>query len=101
MRRSRAMRLRLSPDAKEDLYRIHEFGSLTFGVRQADNYVDELVDAFAQVEQFPQAARDRAEVTPPIRVWAFAAHNICYRIEGNIVWVVRILHHSMDWRTEL
>lgn len=95
------MRLRLSPEAKEDIYRMHEFGSLSFGTRQADVYLDDLMGTFAQVEQFPQAARERKEVVPPVRIWTCAAHNICYRIEGDFVWVVRILHHSMDWIDEL
>ncbi|WP_395815926.1 type II toxin-antitoxin system RelE/ParE family toxin [Devosia sp.] len=95
------MRLKLSPAAKEDIYKTHEFGALAFGTRQADLYVDHLMDTLARVEQFPEAARERDEVAPPIRLWPYASHSICYRIEGDIVWVVRILHHSMDWRTEV
>ena len=95
------MQLRLSPEAKNDVYRMHEIGSLNFGVRHADVYVDDLVGTFAEIEQFPQAARERVEVEPPIRLWPYRAHNICHRIQGDVVWVVRILHHSMDWRSEL
>lgn len=95
------MRLRLSPEAKEDIYLMHEFGSLRFGVRQADTYVDDLMHLFAEVEQFPQAARERTDVVPSIRLWRYQAHNVCYRIEGDIIWIVRILHHSMDWTSEL
>lgn len=95
------MRLRLSPRAKEDVYEMHEVGSLTFGVRQADAYIESLAATFANIERYPEAARERSEVDPPVRVWPHRAHHICYRIEGDVLWVVRVLHHSMDWTNEL
>lgn len=95
------MRLRLSPEANEDIYLMHEFGAVAFGTRQADLYVDNLVLKFAEMEQYPEAVRERLEVSPPIRLWRYGAHHICYRVEGNTVLVVRVLHHSMDWTNEL
>jgi len=95
------MRLRLSPEAKEDIYRIHEFGSTRYGVPHADAYVDELLEALRKVEQYPFASRERTETQPPVRVRPCGAHNICYREADGTLWVIRILHHAVDWMTEL
>jgi toxin ParE1/3/4 len=37
---------RLTNEAKDDLLRIHEFGTVVFGSVQADKYLNNLFDSF-------------------------------------------------------
>ncbi|WP_417310088.1 type II toxin-antitoxin system RelE/ParE family toxin [Devosia sp.] len=92
------MRLRLSPQAERDIVGLHEFGSLTYGVQQADLYLDQLIMTLASVEAMPLMMRERDVVRPPVRIAVHRAHQIFYRIEGEYVWIIRILHHSANWR---
>ncbi len=43
----------LSEKAKEDLFRIYEFGIAKFGVSQADKYFDMMHECFTKIAMYP------------------------------------------------
>ncbi|MGB0429590.1 MAG: type II toxin-antitoxin system RelE/ParE family toxin [Bacteroidia bacterium] len=46
---------RLTNEAKEDLLRIHEFGTFAFGIKQADKYLNDFFDCFELISREPLA----------------------------------------------
>lgn len=92
------MQLTLSLKAEEDIVSIAEHGVTSFGIAQARRYHEELFDTLELITQNPRMARERDEITPPVRIHPFKAHLIVYRIEDNDqVFVIRIRHAHEDW----
>lgn len=91
------MRLRTSPEADEDIALTHEFGSLTFGVAQADASLAGLLELFDMLVRFPNVGRERDELQPPVRLLRYRSHNVLYRIETDEIIIIRILYHNADW----
>jgi toxin ParE1/3/4 len=95
------MPLRVSAEAGADLDAIRLYGFEHYGDRAADAYLAALTRSFDRIAEWPLAARLRTEIQPPVRLVAHQAHNIFYDVDGDIVEIVRVLHHSMDWQNEL
>jgi len=90
---------KLSRAADHDLARIAEYTVERFGVAQAIAYRDGLIRAFEFLATYPQAARLRIELKPPLRAHRYQTHLVLYDIlpEGSIL-VIRIRHGSEDWQ---
>lgn len=69
-----------------------------FGRFQARKYHDELFAVFDLLAANPLMARERHELSPPMRIHPFKAHLVVYRIEENgDVLIVRVRHGHEDW----
>jgi len=92
------MDFRLSLAAEEDIIGIAEQGIRLFGPIQARNYHDELFAIFNLIAAYPRMARERMELSPPMRIYPFKAHLVVYRVEesGDVL-IVRIRHAHEDW----
>jgi len=92
------MGFRLSIAAEEDVIGIAEQGIRLFGPVQARQYHDELFAIFDMIAANPRMARERPELSPPMRIHPFKAHLAVYRIEkdGGIL-IVRVRHGHEDW----
>ena len=93
------MGFRLSLAAEEDIVGIAEQGVRLFGAVQARQYHDELFALFDLIAASPRIARERFELTPPMRIHPFKAHLVVYRIEAD-VFIVRVRHGHEDWANE-
>lgn len=82
----------LRPAAEADLADIWREGAATWGLTQADRYADGLFALFDLLAQFPEMARERHEITPPVRIHPTGAHLVIYRQAGQGVEIIRILH---------
>ena len=88
----------LSKKAEEDFIAIYLEGASQFGTRQADHYHQKLEEAFRFLADNPEAARQRTELNPPVRVHPFKSHIILYTAnEKGEVFIVRIRHGHEDW----
>lgn len=95
------VRLRQAADA--DLAAILEYSVVTFGEAVAEDYLRSFERAFDLLRRHPEAGALRLDITPPVRCLPHRSHRIFYDIEGETVWVVRVLHHAMDaerWLSE-
>lgn len=92
------MRFRPSRAAKEDIIGIAEQGIRLFGSAQARRYHDELFAIFDMIAAYPPIARERRELSPPMRIYPFKAHLVVYRVEqdGSVL-IARIRHAHEDW----
>jgi len=89
---------RLTVEAQRDLIGIIEAGARLFGVAQATRYNEELFTLFDLIAANPKLARERLEITPPVRVHPFKAHLVVYLVDelGDVL-ILRIRHGHEDW----
>ena len=99
MQRNKLVAYRLTKQAAEDLRHIHREGKRLFGREQADRYHLHLRTALEILAQNPKAARERKEITPPVRVHPSGSHLIVY-VENEIggILVIRVRHCREDWQ---
>lgn len=84
--------------AKDDIVDIFAKGLERFGRAQASAYHDRLEHPFELIAANPRLARERAEVTPPMRAHPCGVHVILYGVEPNDdVVILRVRHGREDW----
>lgn len=91
------MSYKLSDAADIDIVSIYAEGVHQFGLAQADRYHDAIFDLFELFSESPRMARERVELSPPVRVHPFKAHVIIYQIEGDDILIIRVRHGREDW----
>ncbi|HEV7317878.1 MAG TPA: type II toxin-antitoxin system RelE/ParE family toxin [Ensifer sp.] len=88
----------LSRAAEDDVIAIAEQGIRLFGATQARRYHNELFSVFEMVAANPRMARERLELSPPMRIHPFKAHLVVYQIEpSDDILIVRVRHGHEDW----
>lgn len=91
------MSYRLSKSAERDLIDIYLEGVRSFGFKIADEYSFQLESIFETLSNHPNIARERLEITPPVRVHPFRSHMIIYETDAIGVLILRIRHHRENW----
>ena len=86
----------MRPAAEADLSDIWHHGAAAWGVEQADRYADGLFAVFDLLTEFPELSREREEFTPPVRIHPSGSHLVIYRLEGQGVEIIRILHSHQN-----
>ena len=95
------MSYRLTSEATEDVIHIYGEGVRLFGVAQAEKYQDELEERFELLVSHPRMARERSELTPPVRINPFGSHIFVYRVEDDdAVLIVRVRHGRENWTND-
>jgi toxin ParE1/3/4 len=89
---------RLSESADQDLLRHYAESAQRFGLAHADRYFDGLEATFEFLAQYPHAARERTDLSPPLRAHPYKAHVILFQIEDGGIVVVRLRHGHEDWQ---
>lgn len=92
---------KLSRLAFEDLSNIFEYGILKFGLNSAENYLAELEQSFIMLSDTPGLGAVAFNIKPGLRRYIFKSHCVFYMPEGTRIFIVRILHHSMDVTSHL
>ncbi len=90
------MKLVLSVDAKADIVAIHSFGSQRWGRARSAIYIDALRDSIKALVRGDISGVAAGHVRPEIRQLAVGSHVIWYRIDGDKLRVLRVLHQRMD-----
>jgi toxin ParE1/3/4 len=92
------MGYRLTREAEEDVVGIAETGLRLFGAAQARRYHDDLFNLFELIAANPRMARERDEVSPPVRLFPFKAHLVVYLVDENgDVLIIRVRHGHENW----
>lgn len=96
------MSYRLTRQAAEDVRRIYRRGVETFGEAQAEAYHIHLEHVFSLIAENPRMARERLEITPPVRAHATGSHLVIYSVEpsGNVL-IVAVPNAREDWQDNL
>lgn len=92
--------VRLTPAAQQDLETIWRYTAERWSTVQADAYLDGLREALKTLLINPRIARERTELTPPVRIHPCRSHIIIYRIGPDHLTVVRVRHRHEDWTSD-
>ena len=93
--------LRISRRAEKDLDDIRDRGVREFGARAATEYLAGFYRVFALLRDHPQAGEARDQYGRGIRSFSHHPHRVLYRVHGQGVVIVRILHQARDMRSAL
>ena len=87
---------RVSKAAQKDIREIGLYTQREWGAAQRRTYLSGMERQFENIAQSPFLAAERKEFTPPVRILPYERHLIVYLIEDDGIFIVRILHASMD-----
>ncbi len=82
---------RLNEKALADLDRLYEHGILTFGLRIADEYYDELIARMQEIAKTPLLYPAVDDIREGYRRSVCGSHSIYYRIDPDEIVIMRIL----------
>ena len=82
---------RLNEKADDDLDRLFESGIDEFGLDQATIYMKGLIERLEEIAEHPRQYREVKEIREGYRRSVYRVHSIYYRIDGDIVEIMRIL----------
>jgi toxin ParE1/3/4 len=82
----------LRPAAEADLSDIWLEGAASWGIERAERNADGFFAFFDLLVEFPEIARERAELSPPVRIHPSGAHLVTYRHIEQGIEIIRILH---------
>ena len=81
----------LSESAKEDLIRIHQYGTKRFGEKQADKYFNEFFDCFESIAKNPFAFESVDYIRQGYRKCVCGVDTVFFRISNNTVQIIAVL----------
>ncbi|MEM6768719.1 MAG: type II toxin-antitoxin system RelE/ParE family toxin [Bacteroidota bacterium] len=95
--------LRLSKYAEEDIRQILTYSLEVWGKKQFQKYQSQIQSALDTIQKNPTSGRVRRrdQLFPGGLSYSFGTHIIFFRIKGDIIEVVRILHQKMDFISHL
>ena len=82
---------RFSNHAKEDLIRIHHYGTQKFGMSQADKYFDAFFTQFEIIAQQPFSFKSVDYIRNGYRRCVCGVDNIYFRVNENVVEIMAIV----------
>ena len=84
-----------------DLDAIFDHGVAKWSLDHAIAYILDLERVFVLLSTFPEMARLRRELQPPIRIHPFRSHLLAYDAAPDGVEIIRVLSARSDWVTYL
>ena len=94
-KRSRRI-VHLQQRAKQDLQEIWGYSFRTWGMRQADQYYDTLIDGIEQLIDHPEMGLSREDLRRGYRQLQIHRHLVFYRLTPTRIQVIRVLGVQMD-----
>lgn len=94
--------VRLSARAEKDFKAIQRYTLKTYGEKQVWIYTGMLKEGMRKLEDNPGLyGHMRPDIPQTYRAYKIGEHSLIYRIEGCTVYLVAILHGSMDFFLQL
>lgn len=87
----------IQPLAEADLEKAWRDTFERWGATQADAYIDQLCDRLQLLVEQPNLGRACEELRTGYRRILIGSHVVFYRIDGDLVVVVRVLHEKVDF----
>jgi toxin ParE1/3/4 len=95
------LRLVLSARARRDLSGIRAYGRAQWGEQQANEYSAALSRAFQVLRDYPLLGVARDDLAPGLRSFSVEQHRIIYRVKGDVIRVLRVVHSRQDESQQL
>ncbi len=93
--------LHISERAQRDYKKIQRYTRNLYGKEQVLKYASMLKECFEKITNNPMLGHRRPDIPQTYKVYSAGEHIIVYRVEGQTVYVVAILHSSMDFLRQL
>jgi toxin ParE1/3/4 len=92
------LHVRFTELADSDLFNIYVYTYQAWGETQAQKYTDSLNGAINRLAEAPERAgtSDRSSLYPGCRSYRMKSHLIFYRVVGDSLEILRVLHGKMD-----
>jgi toxin ParE1/3/4 len=91
----------LSPRARADIEDIWSYTAEKWGDAQAESYIRSLKHGIETIARDPNRGRPCDDLRPGYRKFAVGSHILFFRLMGEDIDVVRVLHQSMDFEQHL
>ena len=91
-----AAKLRRSPASEQDLRDIWRHFAEIASVEVAGNLLREIARAADRIADHPLAWRERGDLVPGVRSVPIHPYSIFYRLQDDVVEIVRVLHERRD-----
>lgn len=88
--------IRLSEAARTDLIEIWAETFRKWGPDQADRYLDDIEHSLNGLLDNPRIGTDCSDLLPGCRRLITGRHLAFYEVDGAAIFVIRVLHQSMD-----
>ena len=95
------MRLECSRAAEDDLDWILNYGTDRFGAAVGDEYFFSFEAPFDRLEDNPRLGEAIDDIDKGVRKLTHRSHRIFYEIDGDLIWILRVLHHAQDVPSDL
>ncbi len=92
---------KISELCDEDIGRIYEYGIVQFGLKQAKEYILGLNESFESLANQNSMGVVASELIPELRRLTFKSHMIFYFTTDYGVFIIRVLHQSMDYQRHI
>ena len=86
----------LSPAAQADLEDIWDYTVRRWGEAQAENYTRNIQAACEALSEGTMISRSAEEIRAGYRKVTVGSHVMFFRMQSDVVEIIRILHQSMD-----
>lgn len=90
------MKVALSKAADADLDAILDYGIARHGSDLAEAYLRTIDEALSRLSDYPKLGQPQPDLRRDMRRLSVAEHAIFYRLDGELIRVVRVLHKAMD-----
>lgn len=95
------MRLTVTHAARGDLKAIARYTEKEWGGTRREQYLTAIRDRFSDLLTHPLLGTGRGDLAPDCRSLLVGRHVIFYRVSGEEIVILRILHQRMDVRLHL
>jgi toxin ParE1/3/4 len=86
----------LSPRAQQDIENILRYTGEQWGEKQIEIYRDKLTGALETISGNPASGHASIDLPETHRVYPVGSHVIVYRVQADVIGVIRILHKRMS-----
>jgi len=93
--------LELSEEAVSDLVDNQNYTFTNYGENQLQKYETIFDKALGNILSFPNSGYNRPDIPRNYQVVQAGEHMIVYRVEEMKIYVIRVLHASMDFNNKL
>jgi toxin ParE1/3/4 len=90
------MRIHVSKEASQDMDEIFVYWAERVGFDVADRLVDEIVERFALLVQFPLVGRKSDRIRPGTLSFPVGKYVIYYRKSRDIIQILHVFHGARD-----
>ncbi len=87
--------------ADKDLNKIFIYSVENFGIKRAEQYIDDIVTTFQNLAENYEQGRDCSYIKPNLYAWDIVSHVIFYKPTKDGISIYRILHSSMDYKKHI